>query len=123
MKGVLNNPSDDDNTLIRIEKIKAGLYLKLSKTATFKYINFNNSNIIIIFTKNISINKMEAKFIGKAKLTKQGQLTLPQEARKDLKISAESEVYWYEFNDVLLVVKDIVNPKDIINSIMKKRKK
>ena len=66
---------------------------------------------------------MEAKFIGKAKLTKQGQLTLPQEARKDLKISAESEVYWYEFNDVLLVVKDIVNPKDIINSIMKKRKK
>lgn len=66
---------------------------------------------------------MEAKFIGKAKLTKQGQLTLPREARKDLKISAESEVYWYELNDVLLVVKDIVNPKDIIDFIMKKRKK
>ena len=66
---------------------------------------------------------MEAKFIGKAKLTKQGQLTLPQEARKDLKISAESEVYWYELNDVLLVVKDIVNPKDIFDLIMKKRKK
>ena len=66
---------------------------------------------------------MEAKFIGKAKLTKQGQLTLPQEARKDLKISAQSEVYWYELNDVLLVVKDIVNPKDIFDLIMKKRKK
>ena len=123
MKGVLNNPSDDDNTLIRIEKIKAGLYLKLSKTATFKYINFNNSNIIIIFTKNISINKMEAKFIGKAKLTKQGQLTLPQEARKDLKIGAESDVYWYELNDVLLVVKEIINPKDILNLILKKRQR
>ena len=66
---------------------------------------------------------MEAKFIGKAKLTRQGQLTLPKEARKDLKISAESEVYWYELNDVLLVVKDIVNPKDIFDLIMKKRKK
>ena len=66
---------------------------------------------------------MEAKFIGKAKLTKQGQLTLPQEARKDLKISAESDVYWYELNDVLLVVKEIINPKEIISLILKKRKK
>ncbi len=97
-------------------------YLK-AKTATFIYINFNNSKIIIIFTKNINFNIMEPKFIGKAKLTKQGQLTLPREARKDLKIDAKSEVYWYELNDALLVVKDIVNPKDIINLIMKKRKK
>ena len=66
---------------------------------------------------------MEAKFIGKAKLTRQGQLTLPQEARKDLKIAAESEVYWYEFNDVLILVKSIVNPADIANLILKKRKK
>ena len=66
---------------------------------------------------------MEAKFIGKAKLTRQGQLTLPKEARKDLKISAESDVYWYELNDVLLVVKEIINPKDIINLILKKRRK
>ncbi|MBI2656061.1 hypothetical protein HYX06_06585 [Candidatus Woesearchaeota archaeon] len=66
---------------------------------------------------------MEAKFIGKAKLTKQGQLTLPREARKDLKISAESEVYWYELNDMLLVVKSIVNPKEIVSLILKKRKK
>ena len=66
---------------------------------------------------------MEPKFIGKAKLTKQGQLTLPREARKDLKISAESDVYWYELNDVLLVVKEIINPKEIISLILKKRKK
>ena len=66
---------------------------------------------------------MEAKFIGKAKLTKQGQLTLPQEARKDLKIDSKSDVYWYEFNDVLVLVKEIVNPKDITDFVFKKRKK
>lgn len=66
---------------------------------------------------------MEAKFIGKTKLTKQGQLTLPHEAREDLKINSESEVYWYELNDVLILVKEIVNPKEIIDLIMRKRKK
>lgn len=65
---------------------------------------------------------MEPKFIGKAKLTKQGQLTLPQEARKDLKIDDKSEVYWYEFNNVLVLVKDIVNPKELVNFIFKKKK-
>jgi len=66
---------------------------------------------------------MEAKFIGKARVTKQGQLTLPLEGRKDLKISAESEVYWYELNGALLVVKDIMSPSDIISFMLKKRKK
>ena len=66
---------------------------------------------------------MEAKFIGKAKLTRQGQLTLPQEARKDLKIGAESEVFWYQLNDVLILVREIVNPRDIMELINKKRKK
>ncbi|MBI2650265.1 hypothetical protein HYX04_03040 [Candidatus Woesearchaeota archaeon] len=66
---------------------------------------------------------MEAKFIGKVKLTKQGQLTLPQEARQDLKIGSKSEVYWYEFNDILVLVKDIVNPKEIINLVLNKKKK
>ena len=66
---------------------------------------------------------MEAKFIGKAKLTKQGQLTLPQEARQDLKINPKSEVYWYEFNDILILVKDLVNPKDIVNFAFNKKKK
>ena len=66
---------------------------------------------------------MEPKFIDKAKLTKQGQLTLPQEARKSLKIEAESEVYWYELNNVLVVVKDLVNPKELVKLIFEKKKK
>ena len=66
---------------------------------------------------------MEAKFIGKAKLTRQGQLTLPQEARQDLKIDAESEVYWYEFNDILVLVKELVNPKDLVNNVLNRKKK
>ena len=65
---------------------------------------------------------MEPKFIGKTKLTKQGQLTLPQEARKDLKIDSKSEVYWYEFNDILMLVKELVNPKDLVNFVFKKKK-
>ena len=66
---------------------------------------------------------MEAKFIGKAKLTKQGQLTLPQKARQDLGIDAKSEVYWYEFNDILILVKDLVNPREIIGFVLSKKKK
>ena len=66
---------------------------------------------------------MKAKFIGKAKLTKQGQLTLPQEARQDLKIDANSELYWYEFNDILIVVKDLVNLKELANLIFNKKKR
>jgi bifunctional DNA-binding transcriptional regulator/antitoxin component of YhaV-PrlF toxin-antitoxin module len=65
---------------------------------------------------------MEAKFVGKAKLTKQGQLTLPQEARKDLKIDVKSEVYWYEFNNILILVKDLVNPREIMDLILSKKK-
>ena len=56
---------------------------------------------------------MEPKFIGKAKLTKKGQVTLPNEARKDLGIDVDSEVYWYELGDKLIVVKELVNPKDL----------
>ncbi len=66
---------------------------------------------------------MEAKFIGKAKLTKQGQLTLPQEGRQGLKIDANSEVYWYQFNDALVLVKDLVNPKELVDFAFNKRKK
>ena len=65
---------------------------------------------------------MDAKFIGKAKLTKQGQLTLPHEGRQDLKIGSKSEVYWYKFNDALIVVKELVNPSELINLVLKKKK-
>ncbi len=64
----------------------------------------------------------EPKFIGKAKLTKQGQVTLPLEGRKDLGVSAESELYWYRINDCLIVVKDIMNPKELMNYIQKRKK-
>jgi len=65
---------------------------------------------------------MESKFIGKAKLTRQGQLTLPQEARQDLKIDANSDVYWYEFNNILVLVKELVNPKDLVKLVFDKKK-
>ena len=65
---------------------------------------------------------MEAKFIGKARLTKQGQLTLPREARKDLNIDTKSEVYWYEFNGILILVKDLVTLKELVNFVFKKKK-
>ena len=66
---------------------------------------------------------MEPKFIGKAKLTKQGQLTLPQEGRQNLEIDSASDVYWYELNDVLILVKDLVNPNEIMDVIMNKKKR
>ncbi|MBI2658764.1 hypothetical protein HYX05_01515 [Candidatus Woesearchaeota archaeon] len=65
---------------------------------------------------------MEAKFIGKAKLTKQGQLTLPQEGRKELKIDLKSEVYWYKLNNALVLVKDIVSPKELAAFVFNKKK-
>ncbi|HLC50642.1 MAG TPA: AbrB/MazE/SpoVT family DNA-binding domain-containing protein [Candidatus Nanoarchaeia archaeon] len=66
---------------------------------------------------------MDSKFIGKSKLTKSGQVTLPKEARQDLKIDQNSEIYWYEINDVLVLAKDIVNPSDIFDLINSKKKK
>lgn len=57
------------------------------------------------------------KFIGKAKITQQGQLTLPQEARSDLNISLGDEVYWYEFDDYLIIVKELQNEKEILTKI------
>ena len=99
------------------------LVFKTFQTESFINITFNNTKNNIIFIKNKYFNNMEAKFIGRAKLTKQGQLTLPQEARKDLKISAESEVYWYELNDALILVKEIANPKEILSLILKKRQR
>ena len=65
---------------------------------------------------------MEAKFIGRARLTKQGQLTLPQEGRQDLKIGSKSEVYWYKLNNVLVLVKELVNPKELAAFVFNKKK-
>jgi bifunctional DNA-binding transcriptional regulator/antitoxin component of YhaV-PrlF toxin-antitoxin module len=65
---------------------------------------------------------MKVKFVGKAKLTRQGQLTLPFEARQELKIGADSELYWYMLGDHLVVVREILNPKDL-EAMLKKGSK
>ena len=65
---------------------------------------------------------MSIKFIGKAKLTKQGQLTLPHEARSSLKIGVGSELYWYQIDNFLVVVKELLSEKDL-EKLIKKRKK
>jgi len=57
---------------------------------------------------------MSIKFIGKAKITKQGQVTLPFEAREELKLDLNSEIYWYLVDDHLVVVKDLVSVDDLI---------
>jgi len=63
---------------------------------------------------------MDVKFIGKAKLSKQGQVTLPGEARSDLNIDVNSEIYWYEIDNALIVVKELMNPKELAKKILKK---
>ena len=64
---------------------------------------------------------MTIKFIGKAKITKQGQVTLPFEAREELKLDLNSEVYWYLVDDHLIVVKDLVSVEDLEDMLNKKR--
>ena len=66
---------------------------------------------------------MEAKFIGKSKLTKQGQLTLPQDGREDLSIEPESDLFWYSFNGMFVLSKELVNQKEIVELLSKKRRK
>ena len=66
---------------------------------------------------------MKIKFVGKAKLTKQGQLTLPFEARQDLKIEKDSEVYWYSVDNFLIVTKELLSEKDLEIMLKKSMKK
>ena len=65
---------------------------------------------------------MNIKFIGKAKITKQGQVTLPFEARTDLKLDTDSEIYWYLVDDHLVVVKDLVSVEELMRIINMKKK-
>jgi bifunctional DNA-binding transcriptional regulator/antitoxin component of YhaV-PrlF toxin-antitoxin module len=66
---------------------------------------------------------MPVKFIGKAKITRQGQVTLPFEAREELKLDLNSEVYWYLVDDHLVVVKNLVSTEELAAIIAKKNKK
>lgn len=64
---------------------------------------------------------MKIKFIGKAKLTKQGQLTLPREARIELDIETNDELYWYQVDNYLIVIKELLSEKDL-KKLLKKQK-
>ena len=64
---------------------------------------------------------MTVRFIGKAKITKQGQVTLTFEARDELKIDLNSDIYWYLVDDHLVVVKDLVSVEELANMINKKK--
>ncbi|MBI2575795.1 hypothetical protein HYV84_01170 [Candidatus Woesearchaeota archaeon] len=61
------------------------------------------------------------KFIGNSKLTKQGQATIPQEGRRSLDLSPDADVFWYQVGDTLVLVKDLVAPKDLQVTATKKR--
>lgn len=63
----------------------------------------------------------ESKFVGKVKITKQGQLTLPLEARKDLGINLGDEVYWYELDGVLIATKELLNQRDLDKKVRGKK--
>ncbi len=62
------------------------------------------------------------KFIGKAKLSRQGQLTLPFEAREDLGIELGSEIYWYETGNCLIATKELVSQDDLMKLVLKSKR-
>lgn len=62
------------------------------------------------------------QFIGKVKLSKQGQITVPTEARTALAIETDEDLYWYRFNNSLILSKEIVNPKDLKEYLERKGK-
>ena len=66
---------------------------------------------------------MDIKFIGKAKITSQGQVTLPSEARDSLKLEPNAEVYWYQVDEHLVVVKDLVSVEELANILSNKKRK
>ena len=62
-----------------------------------------------------------AKFVGKARITKQGQVTMPFEARNELQLNSDSEIYWYLVDNYLVVVKDLMSVDDLLKTINKRR--
>jgi len=59
------------------------------------------------------------KFITKVKISKQGQITFPLEARKDLNISLGDEVYIYETGNQLILTPKLVSIPDIKKQLKK----
>ena len=62
---------------------------------------------------------MDPKFISKVKLNKQGQLTLPLEARKELGIDIDADLYWYTINDSLIVTTELMSEKEVAKRLGK----
>ncbi|HLC65114.1 MAG TPA: AbrB/MazE/SpoVT family DNA-binding domain-containing protein [Candidatus Nanoarchaeia archaeon] len=62
---------------------------------------------------------MNVNFLGKSKITSQGQLTLPLEGRAQIGVSNGAEVFWYSVNDFLIVTKKLCSQDDI-TKILKK---
>jgi len=62
----------------------------------------------------------EPKFIAKVRLTKQGQITVPQQARELLNFELESDAYWYEVDGYLILTKELDNPKELLKKIKKR---
>ncbi len=63
----------------------------------------------------------EPKFIAKVRLTKQGQITVPQEARELLKMELESDAYWYINDGYLILTTELNNPKELLKKIKKRQ--
>ena len=64
---------------------------------------------------------MAVKFVGRAKMTKQGQVTLPNEARQDLSINSNSEIYWYEVNEYLIATTKLLSVEDVEKKLLRWR--
>lgn len=53
------------------------------------------------------------KFIGNAKITSLGQITVPKEARQEIKVREGDELYWYSVNGVLVATKELMSLKEL----------
>jgi len=55
----------------------------------------------------------KVKFIGKAKITSLGQITVPKEARKDIDVKEGDELYWYVVNGQLVGTNELMSLKEL----------
>ena len=55
----------------------------------------------------------QIKFIGKAKITSLGQITVPKEARQDINVKEGDELYWYVVNGQLIAANELMSLKQI----------
>tara|TARA_Y100000294_G_C8497535_1_gene313410 strand:+ start:262 stop:456 length:195 start_codon:yes stop_codon:yes gene_type:complete len=53
------------------------------------------------------------KFIGKAKITSLGQITVPKEAREDINVKEGDELFWYVINGQLVATSELMSLKEL----------